>query len=177
VPVVAQPAAVRPKKSHVPSRRLTGADSSRRGFLVDFGFSATWWAGRDFVRYTVKAVSLGASQEQSARIRGVAILDRLVAEGNVSPSLYDEVLMHAQRTQSTAEEAILQLGLMSEAELLKYIATLYRTRFVGSDRLAKAAVDPQLLKKVPRKLAKRLTAFPILYDKLSRCSLRPARET
>jgi len=113
-------------------------------------------------------VSRGASQEQSARTRGVAILDRLVAEGQVSPSLYDEVLMHAQRTQSTAEEAILQLGLMSEAELLKYIAGLYRTRFVGSDKLAKAGVDPLLLKKVPRKLAKRLTAFPILYDNRSR---------
>jgi response regulator RpfG family c-di-GMP phosphodiesterase len=95
-------------------------------------------------------------------------LDRLVAEGQVSPGLYDEVLMHAQRTQSTAEEAILQLGLMSEAELLKYIAGVYRTRFVGSDRLAKAAVDPMLLKNVPRKLAKRLTAFPILYDNRSR---------
>ena len=76
--------------------------------------------------------------------------------------------MHAHRTQSTAEEAILQLGLMSEGELLKYIAGLYRTRFVGSDRLAKAGVDPQLLQKVPRKLAKRLTAFPILYDNRSR---------
>ena len=74
----------------------------------------------------------------------------------MSPSLYDEVLMQAQRTQSTAEEAILQLGLMSEGELLKYIAGLYRTRFVGSDRLAKAGVDPTLLQKVPRKLAKRL---------------------
>jgi response regulator RpfG family c-di-GMP phosphodiesterase len=95
-------------------------------------------------------------------------LDRLVAEGQVSPSLYDEVLMQAQRTESTAEEAILQLGLMSEAALLKYIAGLYRTRFVGSDRLAKAGVDPLLLKKVPRKLAKRLTAFPILYDKRTR---------
>jgi response regulator RpfG family c-di-GMP phosphodiesterase len=95
-------------------------------------------------------------------------LDRLVAEGQVSPSLYDEVLMHAQRTQSTAEEAILQLGLMSEGELLKYIAGLYRTQFVGSERLAKAGVDPQLLQKVPRKLAKRLTAFPILYDNRSR---------
>jgi len=98
----------------------------------------------------------------------VAILDRLVAEGQVSPSLYDEVLLHAQRTQSTAEEAILQLGLMSEGELLKYIAGIYRTRFVGSDRLAKAGVDPVLLKKVPRKLAKRLTAFPILFDNRSR---------
>ena len=86
----------------------------------------------------------------------------------MSPSLYDEVLMQAQRTQSTAEEAILQLGLMSEGELLKYIAGLYRTRFVGSDRLAKAGVDPALLQKVPRKLAKRLTAFPILYDNRSR---------
>jgi len=76
--------------------------------------------------------------------------------------------MHAQRTQSTAEEAILQLGLMSEAALLKYIAGLYHTRFVGSDRLAKAGVDPALLKKVPRKLAKRLTAFPILYDNRTR---------
>ncbi|MBW2588218.1 MAG: DUF4388 domain-containing protein [Deltaproteobacteria bacterium] len=113
-------------------------------------------------------MSRGASQEQSAQIRGVAILDRLVAEGQVSPSLYDEVLLHAQRTQSTAEEAILQLGLMSEGELLKYIAGIYRTRFVGSDRLAKAGVDPVLLKKVPRKLAKRLTAFPILFDNRSR---------
>ena len=98
----------------------------------------------------------------------MAILDRLVAEGQVSPSLYDEVLLHAQRTQSTAEEAILQLGLMSEGELLKYIAGIYRTRFVGSDRLANAGVDPALLKKVPRKLAKRLTAFPILFDNRSR---------
>ena len=76
--------------------------------------------------------------------------------------------MHAQRTQSTAAEAILQLGLMSEAELLKYIAGVYQTRFVGSDRLAKAGVDQALLKQVPRKLAKRLTAFPILYDNRSR---------
>jgi response regulator RpfG family c-di-GMP phosphodiesterase len=113
-------------------------------------------------------VSRGAQPEQSERTRGVAILDRLVAEGQVSPSLYDEVLIHAQRMQSTAEEAILQLGLMSEAELLKYIAGLYQTRFVASERLAKAGVDPLLLKQVPRKLAKKLTALPIMYDTRTR---------
>jgi len=95
-------------------------------------------------------------------------LDRLVAEGQVSPSLYDEVLLQAQRTQSTAEEAILQLGLMSEADLLKYIASLYRTRFVGSERLAKAGIDPLLLKQVSHKLAKKLTAFPIMYEPRTR---------
>ncbi len=84
------------------------------------------------------------------------------------PSLYDEVLMHAQRTESTAEEAILQLGLITEGDLLKYVAGVYQTRFVGSDKLAKAGVDPKLLQQVPRKLAKRLIAFPILYDARTR---------
>ncbi len=101
-------------------------------------------------------------------MRGVATLDRLVAEGRIAPSLYDEVVIHAQRTQSTAEEAILQLGLLAETDLLKYLAGLFKTRFVGSEKLAKAAVDPWLLGKVPKKLAKRLTAFPILYDARSR---------
>jgi response regulator RpfG family c-di-GMP phosphodiesterase len=95
-------------------------------------------------------------------------LDRLVAEGQVSPSSYDEVVLHAQRTQCTAEEAILQLGLLSEAELLKYIAGLFRTRFVGSERLAKAGVEADLLAKVSRKLARKLIAFPILFDLKSR---------
>lgn len=113
-------------------------------------------------------VSRGVSPEQSVHVRGVATLDRLVADGTIAPSLYDEVLIHAQRTQSTAEEAILQLGLIAEPDLLKYIAGLFKTRFVGSEKLAKAAVDPWLLGKVPKKLAKRLTAFPILYDARSR---------
>jgi len=113
-------------------------------------------------------VERGAQPEQPAKIRGVAILDRLVVEGRVSPSLYDQVLIHAQRTESTAEESILQLGLMTEGELLKYTAGLFKTRFVGSEKLAKAGVDPWLLGKVPKKLAKRLTAFPILYDARTR---------
>jgi len=50
VPVVAQPITVRLKKSQVPSRRLTGADSSRPGFVVDFDFWGPRRAGRDLVR-------------------------------------------------------------------------------------------------------------------------------
>ena len=120
------------------------------------------------LRYTVGAVTWGAQTEQSPPVSGVATLDRLVADGKVSPDLYDEVLIHAQRTQSTVEEIVLQLGLMSETELLTYVAGLYRTRFVSSEKLAKAGIDPWLLAKVPKKLAKRLNAFPILYDQRTR---------
>ncbi|MEM7135556.1 MAG: HD domain-containing phosphohydrolase [Myxococcota bacterium] len=98
----------------------------------------------------------------------MAILDRLVVDGRIPPERYDEVLIHAQRTQSTAEEAMLQLGYIEEAPLLKFIANLYQTRFVGSEKLSKAGIDSSLLRKVPRKLAKRLTAFPILFDTRSR---------
>ncbi|MBT8470244.1 MAG: response regulator, partial [Deltaproteobacteria bacterium] len=113
-------------------------------------------------------MSWGAQPEQSTQIRGLATLDRLVVEGQLPPDRYDDVVIHAQRTQSTAEEAILQLGLMSEAALLKYIAGVFKTQFVSSERLSKAAIDLGLIQKVPRKLAKRLTAFPILYDAKSR---------
>ncbi len=113
-------------------------------------------------------MSWGAQPEQPTQIRGLGILGRLVVEGQLPQDRHDEVVLHAQRTQSSAEEAILQLGLMSEAALLKYIAGIYRTRFVSSERLSKAAVDPEMLEKVPSKLAKRLTAFPILYDVKSR---------
>ena len=113
-------------------------------------------------------MSWGAQQERAPRTRGVAVLDRLVVDGRIPPERYDEVMIHAQRTQSTAEEAMIQLGLIHEGELLKYIANLYRTRFVSSERLSRAGVDANLLRQIPRKLAKRLTAFPILFDSRSR---------
>ena len=107
---------------------------------------------------------VAAPQRGTASARGIGILDRLVAEGTIAPNLYDEITIHAQRMQSTVEESIIQLGLMSESDLLKYVASIYRTRFVSSQRLARAAVDPSLLRKVSHKLAKRLMAFPILFD-------------
>jgi len=113
-------------------------------------------------------MSRGAQKERVSDVRGLHILDRLVVDGRIAPERYDEVVIHAQRTQSTAEESMIQLGLIEENALLKFVANLYQTRFVSSQRLAKAGVEPLLLRKIPRKLAKRLTAFPILYDKRER---------
>lgn len=110
-------------------------------------------------------MSRGASTERPARARGLAILDRLVAEGQVAASLREEVLSHAERTESTAEESILQLGLMTETELLEYVAGMFETGFVSSEELARTGIDPWLLEMVPRKLVTRLAAFPLLYDR------------
>ena len=53
---------------------------------------------------------------------------------------------------------------LDEAELLKFLANTYRTRFVSSEKLAKAQIDRETLEKVPSKLAEQCTAFPVMYD-------------
>lgn len=96
------------------------------------------------------------------------ILDRLVADGKVPGDRYEEIVIHAERVGVPIEEVLLQLGMMNEGELLKYLAAIYQTRFVSTDKLSKAAVDPALIRAVPRKLAERLVAFPILFNPTTR---------
>lgn len=93
------------------------------------------------------------------------ILDKLRDDGRISASQYESLYHHARRSGEPVQEAILDGGVMTEAELLKFIAGLYQTRFVSTERLAKADLDRELLTLVPRKLAERLFVCPILFDK------------
>ena len=96
---------------------------------------------------------------------GTKVLDRLAHEARITPDQYQRCLSHAQRVKVRCEDAIIDLGYMSEHDLLKYLASMYRTRFVSTGKLAKAGIPPEVLRLVPRKLCERLLCFPILYDK------------
>jgi hypothetical protein len=54
---------------------------------------------------------------------------------------------------------------MTEGDLLKFVAAMYQTRFVSTDRLAKAEVDREMLRLVPRKTAERYATVPVLFDR------------
>jgi response regulator RpfG family c-di-GMP phosphodiesterase len=69
-----------------------------------------------------------------------------------------------QRSGERIEEALLEVGALEEAPLLKYLATAYQTRFVSTEKLAKAGIDRAILDKVPKKLAERETIFPVVFD-------------
>ncbi len=97
--------------------------------------------------------------------RGAHVLDRLVAERRLSSDDHRRVVSHAQAASERIEEALIATGVMSEAEALKYVAALYRTRFVSSERLARADVEQTVIELVPRKLAERLLVFPIKMDR------------
>ena len=92
-----------------------------------------------------------------------ALLDRMVSDRVITPEQREAALGHVQAFGDRIEEALLEAG-VEEAALLKYLAALHKTRFVSTDKLAKADIDPGTLEKIPKKLAVSRGLFPVLFD-------------
>lgn len=92
------------------------------------------------------------------------LLDRLLAEGRIAPQQCEGAKAHIRRTGERVEEVLLEMQAMTEADLLKYIAGIYKTRFVSTDKLAQADIAPATLARMPQKVAERIQVFPILFD-------------
>jgi response regulator RpfG family c-di-GMP phosphodiesterase len=95
------------------------------------------------------------------------LLERLVADGLLAPEQQEAALNYMQRSGERVEEALIDLKFLEEVVLLKYLAALHKTRFVSTEKLAKADIDRLTLDKVPKKLAERELIFPVLYDTTS----------
>lgn len=88
----------------------------------------------------------------------------MVSDGFLSQEQREAALNHIQAFGDRAEEALLEANLVQEGELLRYLANAYQTRFVSTDKLAKADIDRATLEKVPKKLAVAHAVFPVLYE-------------
>ena len=91
-------------------------------------------------------------------------VDVLLMGGALKKEQHDAVIKHIQRMKQRSEEAILELGLMSEQDMLKALASLYKTRFITAEKLAKAEIPRTTLDLVPRKVAERFMMVPVLFD-------------
>jgi response regulator RpfG family c-di-GMP phosphodiesterase len=94
----------------------------------------------------------------------IRLAERLVADGVITPEQQEAALNQVQRLGERIEEALLDINALEEPALLKYLAALHKTRFVSTEKLAKADIDRFTLERVPKKLAERDTVFPVLYD-------------
>jgi response regulator RpfG family c-di-GMP phosphodiesterase len=92
------------------------------------------------------------------------VCDWLVREKVLKPEQTEAVLSHVQRTGDRVEEAILELGLVSEADLLKALSALYQVYFVSSEKLAKADVNRALIDMIPQRFAEKLGLCPVVFD-------------
>ncbi len=92
------------------------------------------------------------------------LLSRLLAESKITAQQAKVVRDHAQSTGSRIEDALVETGVMEEGPLLKWIAALFKTRFVSTDKLSKADIERSTLGMIPRALADRLLVFPVVFD-------------
>jgi response regulator RpfG family c-di-GMP phosphodiesterase len=92
------------------------------------------------------------------------VLDRLRDESRISASQYESVYHQSKRSGESAIELLLETGAISEHELLKTVAHLYKTRFVSTERLAKAGIDRQTLQMLPRRVCERYHCCPVVFD-------------
>lgn len=99
---------------------------------------------------------------QSART--TQILDGLVKEGQISAESREAVLNVIARDGGRVEEVLLDMGVLDELTLLKHLAGRFKTRFVSTQKLAKADIDRVTLEKIPKKLAELGLVFPVLFD-------------
>jgi response regulator RpfG family c-di-GMP phosphodiesterase len=105
-------------------------------------------------------VSNNPSNSQLSRKAGEA----LVRAGIIKREHYDAAVKHMAAMDVRFEEAILELGIMTEPDLLKALAGLYKTRFVTTEKLAKADINRATLAMIPKKVAESLLVFPVMFE-------------
>ena len=79
------------------------------------------------------------------------LLQWLVQHGLLSTEQQEQARSQQRLLGGRIEEAILDTGALDEPSLLKFLANTYRTRFVSSEKLARAQIDQAILELVPKK--------------------------
>ncbi len=90
--------------------------------------------------------------------------DLLRREGMVSAEQYQAACRLATAEDTRIEEAVLELEFVSEGDLLRVLASFYKTQFVSTEKLAKANIDRRTLAMVPRQIAEAHAIFPVGFD-------------
>jgi response regulator RpfG family c-di-GMP phosphodiesterase len=94
--------------------------------------------------------------------------ETLIQAGIIDRAQLDGALRHQEQTGQRLGEALLELGYISEQDLLHHLAKKFNTQYISSKKLAVIAVDPALLELIPIKLAETHLIFPILLDRENR---------
>ncbi|MBK8939478.1 MAG: DUF4388 domain-containing protein [Polyangiaceae bacterium] len=92
------------------------------------------------------------------------VLDQLLAEFRVTPEVHATIVSYLGLHGGRCEDALIDNDVISEAELLRFIATNYNTRFVSTEKLYKANIDQKLINVLPKKLCEQGCILPVLYD-------------
>ncbi len=91
--------------------------------------------------------------------------EKLIQARLIDKAQLDSALSHQGETGLRLGEALLELGYVSEDDLLKFLAKEFKTRFVSTRKLSRISLPAGLLEMVPQKLAEKYLIFPVLINR------------
>lgn len=89
---------------------------------------------------------------------------RLVQAGVITQEQLEEALKHQGLEEGRLGELLVRLGYVSESTILQFLAAEFRTRYVSTERLARARIPAEVLELLPVQLAERYNLIPVLFD-------------
>lgn len=106
----------------------------------------------------------GSAGRRDGSARNQAVGAILIAGNVITPEQCEWLVRDAALTNERIEDTIIYRGLASEVDLLKFLASHHRTRFVSTERLSKADIDRTTLAMIPRQVAETFAIFPVMFD-------------
>src|SRR5436190_15573867 len=95
---------------------------------------------------------------------GKKIGEDLLDAGVISREAIESALQQQGITGRLFGECLIDLGLIEEAPLLRYLASKFETRFVTAEKMAKAKISPEILDKLPVRIAEQKAVLPLAVD-------------
>ncbi|QSQ27614.1 DUF4388 domain-containing protein [Pyxidicoccus parkwayensis] len=90
--------------------------------------------------------------------------ERLIEAGLVTAQAVEQALEHQKITGHKLGDCLVELGLLQETALLRFLAAEFQTRFVSADKLAKARIATEVLDRLPVRLAEAQNVLPLAVD-------------
>ncbi len=93
-----------------------------------------------------------------------AIRDSMLSMGLINQYQLEYADEWVKRSNTTFLNAVLELRLINEVSLLKYLATIEKTKYVSTEKLSKLKFSQKVLSYISSDRAQKLTAMPIYIE-------------
>jgi HD-GYP domain-containing protein (c-di-GMP phosphodiesterase class II)/DNA-binding response OmpR family regulator len=90
--------------------------------------------------------------------------ERLIEAGLATADGIEKALQQQKITGHRLGDCLVEIGIVAEAALLRFLAAELNTRFVSADKLAKVKISSEVLDKVPVRMAEAQTFIPLGFD-------------
>src|SRR5215468_5258345 len=90
--------------------------------------------------------------------------ERLIAAGLVSRDAVEQGLEQQRLTGHRLGDSLVEMGLLGESTLLRFLAEEFKTRYVSAEKLSRAQVPTELLDRVPVRMAEANVLLPLAVD-------------